>query len=66
MCIDENQNVQYYGIYARFKGNAKHTDKYNDALDIAKLALPESAILFAEFITEKEYSRDYTIDEVLA
>jgi hypothetical protein len=62
-CIDKYQNVQYYGVYARLNGAKQKIDKDNAAFELAKMALPDEAILFADFVTKKEFSREFTIPD---
>jgi hypothetical protein len=67
VCIDEHQNIQYFGVYARLDSVAEQKiDKNNPAMDIAKMALPNEAILFADIVTEKEFVQEFTINEKLA
>jgi hypothetical protein len=60
-CIDKYQNVQYYGVYARLNGVKCEIDMDSDAFELAKMALPDEAILFADFITKKEFSQEFAV-----
>jgi ABC-type phosphate transport system auxiliary subunit len=60
--IDKHQNVQYYGILARFKDSRQELQQdEEEAFTLARMALPDEAILFADFITKKEYSREFEV-----
>ena len=58
--IDEHQNVQYSGIYAKLSDNVSYkADTEDSAFHIAKMALPDKAVLLASFITKKEFNQDF-------